>query len=376
MAITAVARRVSTDLREDVVRGRPDNVDVAAGIIYGVHILGLSSPNTHGIKGVSGSDYTIEGMAKARPLYEGVDVYKNHPARSDPDVERPIEEKIGWLENIQLREGGLYGDLHLLLSDPAAAKILESAQKKPDLFAMSHNARGGGEVRAGRYVIDEIPRVRSVDLVTDGATVGSLFESRKKHVMAITLRSVLEGASKFSAKQRLQLLEAGEAAGGMDDEGSDWKKHLVEAIGKLCEDGSEDAHGQAKKILGLLKPKAAETQEDDSSEEDKKKSAEAEAAQKKAAMESAAASAAGGTPVLEKPEQVKERCKGLCDLAGVKPDADLLESLCEMKTDGSRIKLLASVKKQIPLQESRTGPRSQGPAPTVNGTNRSKSWLN
>lgn len=63
-------------------------VDREAGIVYSVRVLGRSSPNSHGVKGVSGTVYTTEAMREALPLYEGIRVMAGHN-RTDPRAERP-----------------------------------------------------------------------------------------------------------------------------------------------------------------------------------------------------------------------------------------------------------------------------------------------
>lgn len=180
-------------LREDFFRGdTAHKVDRDKGIVYGVKVIGLTSPNSHGMAGADGTVYTPEALRLAAPLYEGIQVYKNHPPRSNPNQERPIEAKIGWLENVRVTESGLYADLHLLTSDDQAAKIMEAAEKHPAAFGLSHNASAGrSEVKNGRFVIYELADVRSVDLVSEAATVRSLFESRRT-MEKIPVRKVFE----------------------------------------------------------------------------------------------------------------------------------------------------------------------------------------
>lgn len=179
-AIVQPAAPIRVDnLHEDFARLPSEQlrVDEAAGIIYGVKVLGFKSPNRHGIAGISGTEYDRAAVEAAIPLYEGIGCYKNHPRRDQPKSDRDVDDRIGWLENVHLEEDGLYADLHLLTTDVSAPKILESARKNPKLFAMSHNATGIGEVRDSKYVVTEIPDVRSVDIVTEGGTTRSLRES-------------------------------------------------------------------------------------------------------------------------------------------------------------------------------------------------------
>jgi hypothetical protein len=142
-------------------------VDRGQGIIYGVRILGPVSRNKR--------KYTPAAISRAKPLYEGKAVNANHERRTD--ATRPIEDVVGWLRNVREENGGLTGDLHLLKSDPRAEKICEAAERNPTLFGLSHDADGKWVMRDGYQIVEEIERVRSVDIVSDPATTRSLFES-------------------------------------------------------------------------------------------------------------------------------------------------------------------------------------------------------
>lgn len=144
-------------------------VDRANGVIRDVRIIGYESRN--------GRVYSREALRRAKSLYEGKQVNFDHPPRTDPDRERSITDRAGWLENVREVDGGLTGDLHLLTSDPRAGKILEAAEKRPDLFGLSHNADGRSTRRDGKVIVEEITAVRSVDIVSDPATTRGLYES-------------------------------------------------------------------------------------------------------------------------------------------------------------------------------------------------------
>jgi len=149
-------------------------VDAERGVILGVRILGPKSAN--------GYEYTPEAIREAPGLYEGIKVLYNHPPRSAPNAERVVDDVAGWLESVRVERGGLVGDLHLLLADPRAAKVLEAASKRPESFGLSHNASGRFGERNGRRVVEAILSVRSVDLVADPATTRGLFESKGIHM--------------------------------------------------------------------------------------------------------------------------------------------------------------------------------------------------
>ncbi len=103
----------------------------------------------------------------------------DHPDRSKPHQERSARDRLAWLEQVEVNNHGTFGDLHFL--DPKAPfskLVMSAAERNPRAFALSHNATGKGTVRDRRYVVEEITEVRSVDLVADGGTNVSLFESR------------------------------------------------------------------------------------------------------------------------------------------------------------------------------------------------------
>ncbi|MCL4191290.1 MAG: hypothetical protein KJZ87_06060 [Thermoguttaceae bacterium] len=147
-------------------------VDRENGIVYGVKILGRISRNNR--------EYTAEAIAKAAGLYEGVAVFADHTGRAGQTNERSVRDKIGWLSGVKVVAESLVGNLHLLLTDPLAAKILEVAEKNPRQLGLSHVAEGVTRREGGRLIVEEIKSVRSVDIVTDPATTSGLFESMSR----------------------------------------------------------------------------------------------------------------------------------------------------------------------------------------------------
>lgn len=180
-------KRTTTELRE-VCQSKTVRVDREAGIIHGVRVLGLTSLNHR--------RYLPEAARNAKPLYEGSRVNADHP--ENPNGNRSIDDRIGWLKSItEDADGGLSADLHLLKSDPRSSKIMEAAERNPELFGLSHNAEGRTRREGDTVIVEEILRVRSVDVVSDPATTRSLFESmddREKVAMKKTVRQILEAA--------------------------------------------------------------------------------------------------------------------------------------------------------------------------------------
>jgi hypothetical protein len=187
-------RRIRRPLREDLARGqaplpagqsrvtREDGGRIIR--IRGCKVLGRKSPNKHGLReATNGTEYTLECMKRAAPLYEGIRVNANHPDRQAPGKDRQIEDRLGKLVNVRVTEGGMYGDLLVLATHPMAESLAAAAEAMPGAYALSHNSYGKGTVENGTYVVTEIPEVKSVDVVADGGTNRGLFEGRERRPM-------------------------------------------------------------------------------------------------------------------------------------------------------------------------------------------------
>ena len=157
-------------IHEQVTQRGDCRVDNEAGVIRNVRILGPKSAN--------GRRYLPEAIRNARGLYEGRAVNVNHPPRMTPDGDRKVEDRIGWLQAVAVRDDGLNGCLYLLKSHPFTAVVLEAAERNPQLLGLSHNAEGKTKREYNVIVVEEIISVRSVDLVADPASTPGLFESR------------------------------------------------------------------------------------------------------------------------------------------------------------------------------------------------------
>lgn len=249
-------------LREDISSAFVGRVDRDRGIIFGVKLLGKHSPNTHGIDGVTGTEYTDDALRGAVQVYEGRKVNIDHPPRDNPTKDRSAYDRIGKLFNVRVQEDGLYADLKMLKKHPMADRVMEAAETMPDAYGLSHNALGRGTVKDGRYIITEIPTVRSVDLVADAGTTRSLFESEQPIPETKTIRQALESLLP-DAKPRLnRLFEMGDylkpdmamgdappAAG----EEAGHEEHLGNAVVAILKDDSLDMAAKRKKVLAVLK---------------------------------------------------------------------------------------------------------------------------
>ena len=166
----------SCELTEATYQGtnRPV-VDREGGYIRNAKILGKISAN--------GREYSDASLQEAKALYEGLGVNLNHPERANPGKERQFQDGIGWLENVQVRDDGVYGDIGVLKEDPMAGKLFEAAERRPDRFGLSHNASGNTTRKGNKTIVESITRVRSVDIVQNPATNKSFFESKDEDTM-------------------------------------------------------------------------------------------------------------------------------------------------------------------------------------------------
>ena len=332
--------------------GKP-RVDREAGVIYAVRVCGVSSDNSR--------VYPPDVLKKAIPLYEQVKVRMNHPKR--PLDDRDVSDTLGWLENVrQGDDGALYADLHFLHSHPYAEALCEVAERNPSLVGLSHNADGQGrEDERGRFVIQEIQAVRSVDLVDRPATSESIFESKETPMPQTTLRQLIEASKAKPLFKRLLEMPEDEmppldmpmdAPPEAPVEG-DWKADLVAAIGKLVSSENEEDHKLAQKVMAMLKPQAVAPPEEIITEEDESEEKDDEEKEEEKMESRRKAKRAAGTVTL-----TEDKAKRLCKLASVPADAELLEALKGL-TEEKAMSLLEWQQKRSATTPARSGVRSQ-----------------
>jgi hypothetical protein len=150
--------------REEVTWGEA-RLDEEAGVIRHVKILGEHSSNHR--------RYTKEAMAGATKLYEGMGVNLNHRF----DGNHQVGDAFGRIVNVVFESSGLWGDLQYLKSHPYAPVFVELAKRMPEQVGLSHMAEGKAKQEGLDLVVEEIKRVRSVDIVRYPATTRGLFES-------------------------------------------------------------------------------------------------------------------------------------------------------------------------------------------------------
>jgi len=120
------------------------NVDSDNGILRNIKLLGARSKN--------GREYTEQAMRDAVPLYQGVQMFINHPRRDDMGDDRPVQDWIGDVQRPRFVvgvNGGVYGDGQLRKESQHFAGIIEAARSFPNSIGFSHVADGDSFMRDG-----------------------------------------------------------------------------------------------------------------------------------------------------------------------------------------------------------------------------------
>lgn len=144
---------------------------VREGVIEGVKILGTVSKN--------GRRYPEATIRAAAHKYEGAKVNVDHPLGS-PLKARSYTERLGELKNVEIRQDGLYCDLHYNPKHAIAEQLAWDAEHSPGNVGLSHNILARTKFENGETIIEDIARVVSVDLVADPAATRGLFENKNE----------------------------------------------------------------------------------------------------------------------------------------------------------------------------------------------------
>lgn len=148
-----------------------DRVDTENGIVFGVKVIGFNSINRR--------FYKPEALRNGVPLYEGAQVNIDHGGK--PGATRSYAKRFGVLRNARYVEGeGVFADLHYNTGHQMASQFAFDAAKNHEALGLSHDATlvvAKSKDKRGRSVIEQIIKVKSVDVVSDPATTKNLFES-------------------------------------------------------------------------------------------------------------------------------------------------------------------------------------------------------
>ncbi len=204
------------ELIESVQLDSQCTVDKENGVIRNVRVLGSRSKNCHDVPGVTeGTEYTRQAMNAVLPLYEDNTVNVDHN-RKDPDAERPLSDVFGVIRENKVIDDpdgpAVRANLHYNRAHPLAAMVVEDVERKLGRCGLSHHAfTAKARVHEGRYIVESIGEVRSIDLVTRPATNKNLFESIENKTMKFTFRQVLESRRAKYPKTVKRLLEMDDA---------------------------------------------------------------------------------------------------------------------------------------------------------------------
>ncbi|QDU55783.1 hypothetical protein [Aeoliella mucimassa] len=156
-----------TRLREIAKATTAPKVDEAAGMLYAAKLLGEHSKN--------GRRYPRRTREGAVGMYAGKKIYLDHAGVASG--ERSYDRWVGTITRAYNRADGIYGDVKLRKKSPHYESIIEAATDFSNQFGFSHVADGSTRFEDGIEVVESISDVFSVDIVTDPAHGGGLFES-------------------------------------------------------------------------------------------------------------------------------------------------------------------------------------------------------
>jgi len=248
-----------TKLMETVLNEGVDlKVDRENGVIRGVKILSSVSKNRR--------RYTDKAIQDAVRLYEGCQVFIDHPKLSESEKERGFADLFGEIQNVRKTSDGVYGDLPYNREHACAGQVCEAAERFPRSFGLSHNANGvtTWDNTERVEIVEGLEEVRSVDLVTRPATVAGLFEGESQggRIVKLTVKQLIERVDKRSrsAKLLVEQEEAGLIDGDMpveveSDASSDdqVKAAFREAVLQAFDDDSLDTAATLARIKEILK---------------------------------------------------------------------------------------------------------------------------
>lgn len=134
--------------------------------INNISLLGAFSKNNR--------IYTQEALESAVQIFEGSPAFYIHSQKD----RNPRKELIGKFTDLKVKNSRVKGTLNVL--EKESDFIFDLADRMPELAGFSVNATVKYRKEGKQEIIEEFLRRKSVDLVTDPATVQGLFESQEK----------------------------------------------------------------------------------------------------------------------------------------------------------------------------------------------------
>lgn len=277
-------------------------------ILRHVKVLGTVSQNDR--------EYTLEAKTNGLPLYENAKVNINHP--SDPHKSRDFQDRFGFIRRPIIENRDIYGDLYFNPEHPWAKPVIWWAKNAPECLGLSHNAVGQGRDENGRFIVDKIVKVRSVDLVADPATTKSLFESINmadtppKPVVAPVPEAVKTPVKPVKEEDETPPNPVASAGGGGSVPTPQSIEHKIgHLVSEIIKDPGLSRSAKRKKLLTATKllPDAGEPEEPD--ETSKEKPAKKEEAKESAAEDEKKEKEDAGEKDEKKKKEVEESNKKL-----------------------------------------------------------------
>lgn len=362
----AAVKTKTISLTESVQQTRGKfTVDRASRTIKNAKFIGYESQNKHGHADVDGSEYVREGIREAKPLYEGAQVYLDHPAGRNGRAERSVRDLAGRLANNRDEAEGGFTDIRCN-STAAGNLLLDLAESDPESFGLSHNAEGKSRVdrKRRKVVIESIDKVHSVDVVTRPATTKNVRESQESGTVK-TLKQRLESLKLADNAKLVKLLEdegmamdappaaaAPDAAAGP---AGDWRTHLANAITAVITDDSLDEAAVKAKVMAILKLMSDEKKADTDPPAD-----------------------TGEEPTETKESRELKAVRGvltLCESENYRPTAKEIAILAKLEAAEQKEligKFKASPETAAPGRRASFGPRSNGIRPLVESAERNE----
>lgn len=193
-AIMAAAKKLGMGEMKESVQDLVESatfsgkVDRAQKIIHGVAVLGKTSLNTN--QAGKARRYSDSALSEGKEYFEGAPVYLEH------EEKKRTRDLVGELRNLHLDGDRLRADMPVTETH---SWVLDVADRFPNQIGLSIKATGRVRETADGDVVEGFAqgRRRSVDLVTDPATVKNLFESKEEN--KVTLEELQEHVKALTA---------------------------------------------------------------------------------------------------------------------------------------------------------------------------------
>ena len=247
-------------------------VDRENAIVHGVKVCGLHSQNQIGGKPTR---YTPEALKGAVGMYEGVQIFANHPPPETIRVgTRPVrdfDDALGQIRSPRYVDGvGIVGDAYFVKSHPNTPRALDEATEARAGYGFSHNFDGRRRDNGDHVAWTKIGAVYSVDLVTRPATTGGFFESHSEDESVSWQDSIASIDAKLILNARPDLVSAAMQEGGqelrsqLESAQEEAKKANEKAAGleqQLAESRKASVRSQADALFGRYGKKPEEVPE-------------------------------------------------------------------------------------------------------------------